>query len=134
MRMYARFQRSIHSTIRVAELTIHGGIKARRGPSGNSKPRRKTAGGDREAIATGSFSSGLGIAAGAAGGINPLVNTQFTYLDVGVNIDLTPRVHPNRDVSLKLKVEVSAHTSDVSIGGITQPVISQRVIEHDIRL
>jgi general secretion pathway protein D len=51
-----------------------------------------------------------------------------------VNIDLTPRVHPNRDVSLKLKVEVSAHTSDVSIGGITQPVISQRVIEHDIRL
>jgi len=51
-----------------------------------------------------------------------------------VNIDLTPRVHPNRDVSLKLKVEVSAHTNDVSIGGITQPVISQRVIEHDIRL
>src|SRR5258708_30046951 len=90
--------------------------------------------GDRIPIATGSFSSGLGIAAGAAGGINPLVNTQFTYLDVGVNIDLTPRVHPNRDVSLKLKVEVSAHTSDVSIGGITQPVISQRVIEHDIRL
>jgi general secretion pathway protein D len=43
-------------------------------------------------------------------------------------------VHPNRDVSLKLKVEVSAHTNDVSIGGITQPVISQRVIEHDIRL
>src|SRR6266480_6175509 len=54
--------------------------------------------------------------------------------DVGVNIDLTPRVHPNHEVSLKLKVEVSAHTSDVSIGGITQPVISQRVIEHDIRL
>lgn len=90
--------------------------------------------GDRIPVATGSFSSGLGLAAGTAGGISPLVNTQFTYLDVGVNIDLTPRVHPNRDVSLKLKVEVSAHTNDVSIGGITQPVISQRVIEHDIRL
>src|ERR1700674_4254747 len=91
--------------------------------------------GDRIPIATGSFSSGLGgVAGGVAGGISPLVNTQFTYLDVGVNIDLTPRVHPNRDVSLKLKVEVSAHTNDVSIGGITQPVISQRVIEHDIRL
>jgi general secretion pathway protein D len=94
--------------------------------------------GDRIPIATGSFSSGIGgiggVAGGVAGGISPLVNTQFTYLDVGVNIDLTPRVHPNRDVSLKLKVEVSAHTSDVSIGGITQPVISQRVIEHDIRL
>src|SRR5258706_3571584 len=81
--------------------------------------------GDRIPIATGSFSSGLGIAAGAAGGINPLVNTQFTYLDVGVDIDLTPRVHPNRDVSLKLKVEVSAHTNDGSIGGITQPGRSQ---------
>ena len=90
--------------------------------------------GDRIPIATGSFSSGLGIAAGAAGGINPLVNTQFTYLDVGVNIDLTPRVHPNHDVSLKLKVEVSSHTGDALIGGITQPIISQRVIEHDIRL
>src|SRR5437763_162573 len=90
--------------------------------------------GDRIPIATGSFSSGIGIAGGTAGGINPLVNTQFTYQDVGVNIDLTPRVHPNREVSLKLKVEVSAHTNDVSIGGITQPVISQRVIEDDIRL
>jgi general secretion pathway protein D len=92
--------------------------------------------GDRIPIATGSFSSGIGIggATGGVGGISPLVNTQFTYQDVGVTIDLTPRVHPNRDVSLKLKVEVSSHTSDVSIGGITQPVISQRVIEDDIRL
>src|SRR6266705_2682245 len=89
---------------------------------------------DRFPIATGSFSSGIGIAGGTAGGINPLVNTQFTYLDVGVNIDLTPRIHPNRDVSLKLKVEVASHTGDQSIGGITQPIISQRVIEDDIRL
>src|SRR5229473_2855974 len=44
--------------------------------------------GDRIPIATGSFSSGIGIAGGTAGGISPLVNTQFTYLDVGVNIDL----------------------------------------------
>jgi general secretion pathway protein D len=91
--------------------------------------------GDKIPIATGSFSSGIGgVAGGVAGGISPLVNTQFTYLEVGVNIDLTPRVHPNRDVSLKLKVEVSSHTGDQSIGGITQPIISQRVIEDDIRL
>jgi len=90
--------------------------------------------GDRIPIATGSFSSGIGLAGGTAGGISPLVNTQFTYLDVGVNIDITPRVHPNRDVSLKLKVEISSHTGDEQIGGITQPIISQRTIEHDIRL
>jgi len=62
------------------------------------------------------------------------VNTQFTYLDVGVNIDLTPRVHPNRDVSLKIEGGSFRTYNDVSIGGITQPVISQRVIEDDIRL
>ena len=90
--------------------------------------------GDRIPIATGSFSSGIGVAGGTTGGISPLVNTQFTYLDVGVNIDLTPRVHPNRDVSLKLKVEISSHTGDQTIGGITQPIISQRIIEDDIRL
>jgi general secretion pathway protein D len=90
--------------------------------------------GDRIPIATGSFSSGIGVTGGTTGGISPLVNTQFTYLDVGVNIDITPRVHPNRDVSLKLKVEISSHTGDQTIGGITQPIISQRTIEHDIRL
>src|SRR5256886_2789237 len=75
--------------------------------------------GDRIPIATGSFQAGVGVGStGGAGFVNPLVNTQFTYLDVGVNIDLTPRVHPNRDISLKLKVEVSSHTGDQSIGGI----------------
>src|SRR6266576_1770503 len=81
--------------------------------------------GDRIPIATGSFQAGVGVGStGGAGFVNPLVNTQFTYLDVGVNIDLTPRVHPNRDVSLKLKVEVSSHTGDQAIGGSTQPIIT----------
>jgi general secretion pathway protein D len=91
--------------------------------------------GDRIPIATGSFQAGVGVGtAGGAGLVNPLVNTQFTYLDVGVNVDITPRVHPNHEISLKVKVEVSSHTGDATIGGITQPIISQRLIEHDIRL
>jgi general secretion pathway protein D len=87
--------------------------------------------GDRIPVATGSFQAGVGV---GTTGVNPLVNTQFQYLDVGVNIDITPRVHPNHEVSMKVKVEVSSHTGDATIGGITQPIISQRVIEHDIRL
>jgi general secretion pathway protein D len=71
---------------------------------------------------------------GGVGSVSPLVNTQFQYLDVGVNVDITPRVHPNHEISMKVKIEVSAHTNDVTIGGITQPIISQRVVEHDIRL
>jgi general secretion pathway protein D len=91
--------------------------------------------GNRVPIATGSFQAGVGVGVtGGAGVVNPLVNTQFQYIDVGVNIDVTPRVHPDDEVSMKLKVEVSSVAGSVSIGGINQPEIAQRVIEHDIRL
>jgi general secretion pathway protein D len=85
--------------------------------------------GQRVPVATGSFQPGIG-----GVGINPLVNTQFQYLDVGVNIDITPRVHSNGDVTLKITMEVSEVDSTSNIGGITQPVIGQRKIEHEVRL
>jgi general secretion pathway protein D len=91
--------------------------------------------GDKVPVATGSFQAGVGVGStGGAGVVNPLVNTQFQYLDVGVNVDITPRVHPNHEVSMKVKVEVSSVTGTSTIGGIQQPIISQRTIEHDIRL
>lgn len=82
--------------------------------------------GDRVPVATGSFQ--------ATAGLGPVVNTQFQYIDVGVNIDLVPHVHPDRSVSMKLAVEVSSLNGRVNIGGVDQPVISQRRIEHEIRL
>ncbi len=85
--------------------------------------------GDRVPVATGSFQPGIG-----GVGINPLVNTQFQYLDVGVNIDITPRVHANGEVTLKMTMDVSAVTGQQNIGGISQPIIGQRKIEHEIRL
>ena len=85
--------------------------------------------GSRIPIATGSFQPGIG-----GVGINPLVNTQFQYLDVGVNIDVQPTVHLNGDVTLKVTMDISSQTNTVSIGGIDQPVISQRKIDHQIRL
>ncbi len=85
--------------------------------------------GDRVPVATGSFQPGIG-----GVGINPLVNTQFQYLDVGVNIDITPRVHANGEVTLKITMDVSAVTGQQNIGGISQPIIGQRKIEHEIRL
>jgi general secretion pathway protein D len=91
--------------------------------------------GDKVPIATGSFQAGVGVGGTAGTGfVNPLVNTQFQYQDVGVNIDVTPRIHPNHEVSMKLSVEVSSVTGQQPIGGITQPIISQRKIEHEIRL
>ena len=85
--------------------------------------------GDRVPVATGSFQPGIG-----GVGINPLVNTQFQYLDVGVNVDVTPRVHANGDVTLKVAMDISSVTSFQNIGGIQQPVIGQRKIEHEVRL
>jgi general secretion pathway protein D len=85
--------------------------------------------GDRVPVATGSFQPGIG-----GVGINPLVNTQFQYLDVGVNIDITPRVHAGREVSMKVSLDISSVTGQSNIGGISQPVIGQRKIEHEIRL
>ncbi len=84
--------------------------------------------GSKIPIATGSYSSTLTSTAGLG------VQTQFTYLDIGVNIDMTPTVHYDREVTLKLKIEVSSHTSDVTISNVTEPVISQRIIEHTIQL
>jgi general secretion pathway protein D len=88
--------------------------------------------GDRIPVATGSFQAGIG--ATGTGALNPLVNTQFQYLDVGVNVDVTPRIHPDNEISMKVNVVVSSQTGSTNIGGINQPIISQRSIEHDIRL
>ena len=86
---------------------------------------------DKIPIATGSFGTplGVGTAVGAVG-----VNTQFTYTDVGVKMEITPRVHPDGQVTLKTSMEISNLNGSQTIGGITQPVISLRKVEHTIRL
>ena len=85
--------------------------------------------GERVPTATGSYSSGV-----SSTTVSALVNTQFQYLDVGVNVDITPRVYENGDIGLKVALDVSSVTSYVSIGGISEPEIGQRKIEHEIRL
>jgi general secretion pathway protein D len=78
--------------------------------------------GQRIPVATGSYQTGAATAV-----VSSLVNTQFQYLDVGVEIEITPTVHFNGDVTLKTKIVTSEEQSPVSIGGITEPVISQRL-------
>ncbi len=91
--------------------------------------------GDRIPIATGSFGTGVGVGGvGTTGLVSPLVNTQFQYQDVGVQIHITSRVHPNHEISLKTKIEVSSVTGTSTTGGISQPIISQRIAEEEIRL
>src|ERR1700733_11124450 len=85
--------------------------------------------GERIPVATGSYQTGAATAV-----VSSLVNTQFQYLDVGVEIEITPTVHFNGDVTLKTKIVTSEEQSPVTIGGITEPVISQRTSEQTVRL
>jgi general secretion pathway protein D len=85
--------------------------------------------GERIPIATGSYQTGAATAI-----VSSLVNTQFQYIDVGVNMDMKPTVHYDRDVSMKFKIEVSATNGNSNIGGITEPIITQRIIDQTIRL
>ncbi len=85
--------------------------------------------GSRIPIATGSYQTGASTAL-----VSSLVNTQFQYQDVGVNIEVTPTVHFDRDITIKMKIEVTAQSGSVTISGVTEPIISQRVAEQTIRL
>ncbi len=86
--------------------------------------------GSKIPVATGSYSAGA--ATGLTAGIG--VQTQFTYIDVGVNIDMTPTIHLDREVSLKLNVEVSTQSGQVTISGVTEPIIGQRSDSTTIQL
>ena len=85
--------------------------------------------GEKIPVATGSYNAGVSTGIASIG-----VQTQFTYLDVGVNIDMTPTVHYDREVTLKMKIEVSSQDGSSTISGVTEPIIAQRVIDQVIQL
>jgi general secretion pathway protein D len=85
--------------------------------------------GDKVPYATGSFQPGIGSV-----GVSPLVSTQFQFAEVGVNIDMTPHVHGSDELTLHIAIEISNVSRTVTIGGLDQPVISQRKNEAEIRL
>jgi len=60
--------------------------------------------------------------------------TSFQYQDVGIKVAMEPRVHHNREVTLKLTVEVSNQGTPVKFAGQEQPTFATRTIESTIRL
>jgi general secretion pathway protein D len=85
--------------------------------------------GSRIPVATGSYQTGATTAITSS-----LVNTQFQYQDVGVQIEMTPTVHFDRDITLKLKIEDTSESGNVTISGVTEPIIAQKTSEQTIRL
>jgi type II secretory pathway component GspD/PulD (secretin) len=74
-------------------------------------------------IATGTYSNGV-----AATSPSSEIQTQFTYLDIGMNFDATISVSGN-SVRLKSKVENSSLDQPVTIAGVTEPVVRQSVLD-----
>lgn len=73
--------------------------------------------GDKVPVATGSFSTD-----------NAASQTQFTYLDVGMNFDATV-VSMATGLALKTKVEQSSIGPTNTIAGVAEPVVRQSVLE-----
>jgi general secretion pathway protein D len=67
----------------------------------------------------------------ATGGTPQQPITSFTYQNIGVNIDITPRTHHDDDVTLALKVAVTS-ISGAGFGGL--PTFGNREINTVIRL
>ena len=67
----------------------------------------------------------------AAGGVQTQPITSFNYEPIGVNIDITPRMHHDDAVTLSLKVELSS-ISGTGFGGL--PTFGSRQINTVIRL
>jgi general secretion pathway protein D len=85
--------------------------------------------GDKVPIPTTTFNTSQTI----GGNVVPI--TAFQYQDVGIKIDVEPRVHHNNEVTLKLSVEVSELGENVRVSeGQFQPKIGTRTITSTIRL
>ncbi len=67
------------------------------------------------------------------GNIVPI--TSFQYQDIGIRLDIQPRLHHNKEITLELKVEVSNISGFVTgVGEQQQPIIGTRRVESTIRL
>lgn len=80
--------------------------------------------GDRVPIPVTSFNT----ANTAGSNIVPI--TSYQYQNVGIEVDITPRVHHNEEVSLELSIEVSNISGQIE----SQPIIGSRNITTNIRL
>src|SRR5262249_29267336 len=65
-------------------------------------------------------------------GQNPL--NSYNYKDLGVNMDITPRVTLEGDILLDMTVENTAQSRDVTIANATYPAFSQRSVSTKLRL
>ena len=84
--------------------------------------------GDRVPIPVTTFNSAQTV----GGNIVPI--TSFQYQDIGIRLELEPRIHHNNEITLTIQVEVSSVAGSVDGSAGAQPIISTRNIQSTIRL
>ncbi len=70
--------------------------------------------------------------AGGGAGVNPL--SSYQYKDVGVTIDMTPRVTLEGDILIDITIINNSRGSDVNIGGVNIPSFGNREVTTRLRL
>jgi type II secretory pathway component GspD/PulD (secretin) len=70
--------------------------------------------------------------AGGGAGVNPL--SSYQYKDVGVTIDITPRVTLEGDILLDVTIISNSRGTDVTIGGVNIPSFGNREVTTRLRL
>jgi len=68
----------------------------------------------------------------STGGATPTTNVN--YLDVGLKLEVEPEIHADRDVSIKLNLEVSNITRDVIVGNTLAYQVGTRKVSTTLRL
>jgi general secretion pathway protein D len=91
--------------------------------------------GEEYPYATGSFGlPATSVVSSSTSTSSLLSETQFQYKDIGVDVTVTPDVAANGDIILKSKVEISAFGGDEDIGGVEEPLFTDRSDEAMFRL
>jgi len=101
-----------------------------------AKPQLRISEGQKAQLLIGSkvpvpVTSFQSVGAGVGGAVTSPV-TSYQYQDIGIKIEVEPRVHHNKEVTLKLMVEVS--NQEGYAPGTTQPQFGTRTISSNIRL
>jgi Bacterial type II and III secretion system protein len=114
-------QHFYHVRFAVAEIDASGKVTNTRSYEETICTTGGHAVGDQQ-IKTGSR---VPIATGSYGANTNLANTQFQYIDLGVNLDVRDAVEHGDKLNFRLRAEISSIAHQTEIAGIGEPVIRQ---------
>src|SRR5262245_39984672 len=114
--------------IKFLESDSHTKVVAKPQLRGSEGTKLSFAVGDQIPIVSTSYTP---IATGGAG-VNPL--SSYQYKDVGVKVEMTPRVTIEGDIILDLTLEDKQPGADKAVAGVTVPSFVQRTVTTKLRL